>query len=1009
MEITFLTPVDQTQNHVTKIYKKENGVIKQIANYNAGYLFNFVREKIPEAPTVKERLEYLADLFKKYGPTHFRIYGKPEAGLVAPTQRKKVNFPPDQAGYRLLHIDIDKWPIPDDIASISGFDLTPDTTADAIRLTLAHYGVDILSETDFLILLSASQFTTDTLSAHVYFFLEKPVTLREIRRLAIAFNQAKGGDKLLDHAVYKSVQPDFISAPVCDNFQDPVQQRVFVSSIGGPPMVTRKAWTDFRRGIEQAVGAPINSKSFSDNLGDTWQEILELHAGSKERGINQPCYLAAAKMVREVGTARVLASVSQYAVELYRKAWEEILAKGVRVGPEDQSKYDLNKFDSYVRSAATKGIGDEVDNLERDVTGAIENAIKNNDPAVLLNTHIVGSANKLKNKYPAAYARVYNAIATRAKFLVNPSAWTKAVDSCATTVRNTKEELMKLLPNQVATPSMAPTGHELIELGKGKVSELEHNLRKSILSQYDLIKPPSGEYLLGSNEVTTDGVTIYKLTPLDHRFANIIQSSVETNIKEGITESFGRRCLTHLQGKFDSGDHFVNTAVEYHKHVFFDEKNHALWMNMGRRENYKPECVMIDSSGVHRMYHDDPRCNGFYWMHRNNYVEVAGDETLNHLNGFDEIMEYFVSRLSYYINTTDKELQQIITWMVTAMTSEPLPYLLELTGPAGSGKSTASTLLKDLIDPTVPITSDSRFDARLKFDGADESFLHTLESNLVSIIDNTSYLSARKQDDLCRFVTGYSFERRILYTQIYQDVFIRRPLIVNGLSAAITKNDLLERTIKVELRRIDKYDPNFYKNWGLEVSVLRRCLFELVNKLMVLRANDSKLTGVSRRDLLIGRVRALLQDGIASSIRIVGGALITDNVQSVQHAREHTHESALQDALDDLGCVQFSLFLEDFQPVDGKYYRQSYLLSEYRKWARDNFGKQLAGKLSGIEVYHSVAQDEVPDTGRGFGWFMRRSRKWISALSNYEVSVSHRDAKGRKRKFFRKLSLTDIF
>jgi len=115
----------------------------------------------------------------------------------------------------------------------TGWDCTPATTEHLVRLMLANAGLSWLANVDMVVLLSASLFDYSELRCHIYFLTRMPITLEDMRAVALAANKGQSM-KLMDHQVYKAVQPDYIGRPICDNFKDPIPDRImhFPSSLG---------------------------------------------------------------------------------------------------------------------------------------------------------------------------------------------------------------------------------------------------------------------------------------------------------------------------------------------------------------------------------------------------------------------------------------------------------------------------------------------------------------------------------------------------------------------------------------------------------------------------------------------------------------------------------------------------------------------------------------------------------------------------------------------------------
>jgi len=104
--------------------------------------------------------------------------------------------------------------------------------------------------------------------------------------------------------------------------------------------------------------------------------------------------------------------------------------------------------------------------------------------------------------------------------------------------------------------------------------------------------------------------------------------------------------------------------------------------------------------------------------------------------------------------------------------------------------------LRRLIDPSA-----SNLRAMPKKE--EDLFVSAYCNHLISI-ENVSSLSASQQDSLCQLSTGSAFSKRTLYTD-YEETLIcfKRPVVLNGISGCVTRQDLLDRTISIEIPRIE--------------------------------------------------------------------------------------------------------------------------------------------------------------------------------------------------------------
>jgi len=160
----------------------------------------------------------------------------------------------------------------------------------------------------------------------------------------------------------------------------------------------------------------------------------------------------------------------------------------------------------------------------------------------------------------------------------------------------------------------------------------------------------------------------------------------------------------------------------------------------------------------------------------------------------------------------EKNWRLLLAWMSHAMLpfDSSGPYtMLVLLGPQGSAKTTAGTVIRNLIDPYEPASTGKPRDEHNVFIDAGSSW--------VMFLNNLSEVPGWLSDTLCRLTEGGGFKTRTLYENRNQELFKgARPVILTGISDVVTKGDLLDRSVIVNLERISdsnrRRERNIYED-----------------------------------------------------------------------------------------------------------------------------------------------------------------------------------------------------
>lgn len=142
---------------------------------------------------------------------------------------------------------------------------------------------------------------------------------------------------------------------------------------------------------------------------------------------------------------------------------------------------------------------------------------------------------------------------------------------------------------------------------------------------------------------------------------------------------------------------------------------------------------------------------------------------------------------------TDRDRRLLKAYAATVALPHVARPILQTTGVMGSGKTTASRVIKRTFDPTAPETV--RIDPR--------DFLQKASHCYIAMLDNQNSLPEWAVDTLCRLVTGEGDSKRALYTDDEDVVYeMRRAVLLNGINPPTDRGDAQDRTLPVELERI---------------------------------------------------------------------------------------------------------------------------------------------------------------------------------------------------------------
>lgn len=178
-----------------------------------------------------------------------------------------------------------------------------------------------------------------------------------------------------------------------------------------------------------------------------------------------------------------------------------------------------------------------------------------------------------------------------------------------------------------------------------------------------------------------------------------------------------------------------------------------------------------------------------------------------------------IADLQKFVNTKDSDsFTMVVAWLLAALRDRgPYPILI-INGEQGCAKSTMTTLLRSLIDPST---------ANLRAPSVgDRDLFITATHSWVLAFDNCQKVAWWLSDALCRIATSGGYATRQLFSDMDEVVFsAKRPICMNGISEFVERGDLADRSVFVHLQEITEQDRKTEKELFAEFEKGKPRLF----------------------------------------------------------------------------------------------------------------------------------------------------------------------------------------
>lgn len=298
-----------------------------------------------------------------------------------------------------------------------------------------------------------------------------------------------------------------------------------------------------------------------------------------------------------------------------------------------------------------------------------------------------------------------------------------------------------------------------------------------------------------------------------HEQLNIFADEFTSGDPKAVVNKFG------FQGYQDFGRakaHRVAKRRQVFKRVAHFPDEHEIWIDLSREQDGK--CIRVTASG----WTVEEPFQPFFVRH-------PTQRPLPEPEGCDDGYAAWMRMLPPGISEGDAKLLlgALLACFVPSNFAASFSYpIIILTGEAGSGKSSLAKLLKTLADNEVTTTA-------AKPGKIDDLYVVAQRSHLLSY-DNVDFVKGSLSDAVCQLSTGSAIVKRRLYTDAEQTILRAHcPVMFNGISPDIPRQDLIDRSVHIHLERIsavENYNPDAANRSQSELPLVMGYLCDLLSR-----------------------------------------------------------------------------------------------------------------------------------------------------------------------------------
>lgn len=188
-------------------------------------------------------------------------------------------------------------------------------------------------------------------------------------------------------------------------------------------------------------------------------------------------------------------------------------------------------------------------------------------------------------------------------------------------------------------------------------------------------------------------------------------------------------------------------------------------------------------------------------------------------------------RLFDFIRVPDENRLLVLVAVITCFIPRINHPALAISGPQGSGKSFAQSIIKQTVDPSSMILS--------MMPRKVEELPLLLSRNHMTGIDNQSSFTGEIADLLCAAITGGVLEKRVLHTDSdMMAVKVPGVITYSAITSVSDRPDLHERTVRIVLDRIPpqerRTEKTIWKEFGAALPSILGGVFDVLVKAMTI-------------------------------------------------------------------------------------------------------------------------------------------------------------------------------